>query len=96
MMLLIAVGLLVLVLNRRGHLGPLTWAGREGVGCSRRQAALVGAGASAGQGGAQVAQQTQGTQQPQGTPQQVLAMRLADGQISADEYLERSSLLQDR
>lgn len=70
--MILAIGLVILlvVLHRRGELGPLVWVGRPALAQAQAQPAIESA-------------------------EHVLAARLADGQITADEYLERASLLRE-
>lgn len=83
MIAIIIVALFLFVLHRNGRLGPFAWQGREH---------LVAA-PTPGQLGARPF----GPQAPSTpTPSDVLARRLADGDISPEEYLERSALLHER
>ncbi|CAI9402083.1 MULTISPECIES: hypothetical protein [Aestuariimicrobium] len=75
-----AVVLLVVLLYTRGRVGPLTWAGREHL-AGQSHPRMLGARPSA-------------PEKP--SPSEVLAGRLADGEITPDEYLERSALMHER
>ena len=80
---LVIVAVLLFVLHRTGRLGPLAWQGREHLAEAR----------TSGQLGARPF----GPPRPATpTPSDVLAKRLADGDISPEEYLERSALLHER
>ena len=96
MMLFIAVGILLIVLHKRGELGPFRWEGRPVTAGRCGRVGAIGAPAER-------AMPTGGPHQahPRGprhdaSPETVLAQRLADGEITADEYLERVAVLTDR
>ena len=80
---IIIVAVFLFALHRFGRLGPFAWQGREHLAAAR----------TAGQLGARpIGPQLPATP----TPSEVLARRLADGDISPEEYLERSALLHER
>ncbi|WP_203568028.1 hypothetical protein [Aestuariimicrobium ganziense] len=96
MWILVTAAVLLIVLAMKGRLGPLIWEGRpvaagdthRGLGrgpCGRWAGARPDVGADAG-----------ADSPPRESAESVLARRLADGEITPEDYLERSSLLNER
>lgn len=71
----------VILLARFGRIGPFVWDPAGAPGPRRQPTRCGGPGPRA---------------DTAGTPETVLARRLADGDITPEEYLERLSLLQER
>lgn len=78
MLILFALILFIVILAATGRIGPIAWVGRP----------LGGSPSPDGSG----AQPGENPATP--TPEGILAMRLAEGDISPEEYLERLSMLQ--
>lgn len=90
----IIVAVLLLVLYKKGRLGPLAWEGREQLVRGRHPGEL--GGRPFGPSWAHHYGPDGALAQRRETPEEVLARRLADGDLSPDEYLERSALLHER
>ncbi|QIK72093.1 SHOCT domain-containing protein [Propioniciclava coleopterorum] len=101
-MFLIALLLFLFVLSQVGRLGPFEWAGRRRPVAAHYTPAFAGPPPASAPAPGQVPASVPapwgppaGWSVPQ-DPERILAHRLAEGDLTPDEYLERLSMLQSR